>query len=101
MKKIKNKLTIEQEINEFFKIWGRQTLVRFLEDIMHLYILYNVEQDKDWVQDIVGEDNTQDVRLARTAYLISRIASLHTPALAETNMRHKNLWKRLEEAIDE
>ena len=90
------KKTIEQEINEFFELWGEKELVDFFKDIFPLLELYNVDENDDWVKDAVGEEDTRNVRLIRTVYLLSKIADNHAGKLARTSAYFKNIWKRLE-----
>ena len=90
------KLTIEEEINSFLEKWDYEQNVSFFDDIIPLLELYNVEEDNDWVKDRVGEENTRNVRLIRTVYLISKMASKHASVLSVINVRFKDLWKRME-----
>lgn len=91
------KKTIEQEINGFLEIWDVEQLCSFLEDIIHLVHLYNVDEETDWVREAVGELNEQNVRLIRTVYLLSRIAERHGGKLARVSAQFRNLWQRLEQ----
>lgn len=93
---MKNKLTLEQEINEFLDIWGADQMCAFLRDIIPLFELYDVEEQEDWLKDAVGEDNERNVRLIRTVYLMSRIAEAHTGKLADLKIRFKDLYRRME-----
>ena len=90
----KNK--IEEEISEFLDEWDCKQLCSFLRDIIPLFELYDVEDEDDWVKEAVGEENEQNVRLIRTVYLISKIASSHAGKLASANVKFKELWKRME-----
>lgn len=94
------KKTIEQEINEFLELWDCDQLTSFLTEITPLLELYDVDENKDWVKDEVGEENERNVRLIRTVYLISRISEFHAGRLATIKSRFSNLYKRLEK-IDE
>lgn len=93
---IKNNLTIEQEINAFFESWDVQQLTDFMNDIIPLCDLYNVDEENDWVRDEVGEEDLVNVRLIRTVYLLSRIAELHSGKLCSMKIDFKNLYKRME-----
>lgn len=92
----RKKKTIEDQINEFLEIWDFKQMSSFLQDIIPLFELYDVDEENDWVKDSVGEENTQNVRLIRTVYLVSRIAEFHAGKLCNIKIEHKDLWKRLE-----
>jgi len=93
---VRNKKTLEQEINEFLEKWDRDQMCDFLRDIIPLFDLYDVENDHDWVKDAVGEDNATNIRLIRTVYLVSRIAEFHAGVLSTLKINFKDLYKRME-----
>lgn len=88
--------TIEEEIEAFLDIWDCKQLVSFLEDVVHLVKLYDVDETDDWVQDIVGSADVRNVRLVRTVYLLSMIAERHSGKMSQARMHHRDLYKRLE-----
>lgn len=90
------KKTIEDEINEFLEIWDYRQISSFLGHIIPLLELYDVSEEDDWVKDSVGEEDERNVRLIRTVYLVSKIASFHTGKLASVNVKFKDLWERME-----
>jgi hypothetical protein len=94
------KFNAEKEINDFLQIWDVEQMTSFLKDTYDLFDLYNVDQDDDWVKKMVGEHDTQNVRLIRSAYLVSKIAEFHSAKLCSINARFKNLWKNLEEKAE-
>jgi|SRR6185369_3653843 len=96
---MKNKIpqTIEEEINDFLCLWGHEEFRSFLGHVLPIVELYNVDETNDWVRDEVGQEHTRSVRLARTAYLLSRFAESQASRLFNTNIRFKNLWRRMEE----
>lgn len=71
----------------------------FLRDIIPLVELYDVESDNDWVKDVVGEENLQNVRLIRTVYLLSKISEAHAGKLAIIKANFRDIHKRLEAMI--
>jgi hypothetical protein len=93
---MKNKKTLEQEINDFLDIWDADQLCAFLRDIIPLFELYDVAEEDDWVKDIVGQENERNIRLIRTVYLMSRIAEIHTGKLAALKVSFKDLYRRME-----
>ncbi len=77
----KKKKNLEQEINGFLEYWDCNTMCSFLRDIIHVFELYDVEDENDWITEAVGEEEARTIRLIRTVYLISRIAEIHTSKL--------------------
>lgn len=94
----KRKITLEDEINNFFKMWTGNDIIEFLRSTIPLFELYDVEDEDDWVEKEVGgdEENVRNVRLIRTVYLISKIAETHAAKLCKINFHFKHLWKRME-----
>ena len=92
----RQKKTIEQEINQFLDVFGKRDLSNLLNDILPLLELYNVDDGNDWVRDVVGQEDYNNVRLIRTVYLISWLVEMHVPKLCSVSAQFKGLWKRLE-----
>ena len=90
------KKSVEQEINEFLEKWDCEQMRAFLRDIIPLFELYDVEDENDWLNEVVSEEDKRNVRLIRTVYLVSRIAENHSGILAHIRMNHRRLWERLE-----
>lgn len=91
-------------INEFLDSWDCKQHMRFLEDMIPLLELYDVDEEVDWVKDAVGAENERNVRLIRTVYLVSRIAEFHAGNLASIRSHFRDLYKRMEKeglSIDE
>lgn len=91
-------------INEFLDSWDCKQHMRFLEDMIPILELYDVDEEVDWVRDAVGSENERNVRLIRTVYLVSRIAEFHAGKLASIRSHFRDLYKRMEKeglAIDE
>lgn len=92
------KKTLEDQINEFLNIWDFEAQSNFFKDIFPVIELYKIEEEEnDWVQDAVGLEDRDTIRLVRSAYLISRIAEYHAGKLAQTKARCPHLWKKMEE----
>jgi hypothetical protein len=91
------KKDLETEINEFINYFNCDCLMSFLKDTLPLFELYNIEEDDDWVEEIVGKEDKQNVRLIRTVYLMSIIAENQVPVLVGIRSKFKNLWKRMEQ----
>jgi hypothetical protein len=90
------KKDLEQEINDFLEYWDGNQMSAFLRDIGALFELYDVDEEDDWVADAVGDENTQNVRLIRTVYLVSRIAEFHAGKLCSISIKFKDIYRRLE-----
>jgi len=88
--------TLESEIESFVESFGCKELQCFFRDVFPLFELYNIEEEDDWVKDIVGASDVQNVRLIRTVYLMSKIAENHAGRLCLMNLNFKNLWKRMQ-----
>ena len=95
------KKDIQQEINEFLELFDIKTLISFLECTIPLTELYDVEENKDWVEDYVGKDQASTIRIIRTVYLISKLADTNGGKFATVKVRFANLWRRLEKIHDE
>jgi len=93
---MRNKKTIEDEINEFLTYWDIEQISEFFRHVEPLIQLYEISETDDWVADQVGEENSRNVRLIRTVYLMSRMCDLFAGRFANINCHFKNLWKRLE-----
>jgi len=95
---VAKKQSLEEEINHFLDRWDYKEQIQFLQDIVPLVELYNVDEDDDWVEKAVGGDieNVRNVRLIRTVYLMSKLAEFHAGKLCMINIEFKNLWKRIE-----
>lgn len=90
------KQTLEEDINRFIEFWGCKELASFMKDVFPLLELYDVDENDDWVKDVVGESNLRNVRLIRTVYLMSKFAEFHAGKLCLINMNFKNLWRKME-----
>lgn len=94
---MKAKKSLEEEINDFLILWDIKNLSAFMHDLLPLVELFNVSEEQDWVKDAVGKEDTEAVRVARTVYLLSKLAELHGPKISSTNTNFRGLWKRMEQ----
>lgn len=99
MKKKKTK-SVEQEINDFLDIWTFDRMSSFLDMVMHLVKVYDVDEKEDWIADECGPDNARNVRMLRTVYMMSKIADFHGPTFLRINMEFKDLWKRMKQEVE-
>lgn len=76
-------------------------MVGFLNEVLPLFELYDVDLDSDWVRDAVGEENVRNIRLIRTAYLMSKVADVYCGKLCSLKSKHAGLWKKMEKFLGE
>lgn len=93
------KKNIEDEINSFLQLWDVQSMVSFLTDIEPLIKLFMVSEKEDWVRDLVGEDQKDEIRLLRSVYLMSNICDNHAGRMARIRAEFKGLADRMESTI--
>lgn len=91
--------TLEEEINQFVEDWTAEKLIELFKDIFPLCELYDADEKYDWVEDIVGCEQRDEIRLVRTAYLVSKIADRHAGKLAHMKAKYPKLWQRMEKVI--
>lgn len=100
----KERKTVEELIGECFVYLGEhKLLMNFLRDIAPLFQLYCYEDEDDWVEKEVGGDqeNVDNIRIARTIYLMSKIAHFQAGKLCSLNMQYPDLWKKIEKKVED
>lgn len=97
---MKKRKPIREEVNEVIEIFDYKTLVSMFQEIQELLQLYDVTEDEDWLENLVGEDSRDEVRLIRTCYIASRMAERFAGRLCMLKMKHPNFWKRLEAEVE-
>ena len=95
---MRKKRKLDEEIEDFLEFWGADGLYDFMNQLMPLFDMYNVSEDADWLSQLVGKDNVTNIRLIRTAYIMSKIADTNSAKLCTANIKFKNLWLKIEEA---
>lgn len=95
---MRRKMPLDQEINAFLDDWDCRNLCSFIKDVIPLIELYCVDEGDDWVQKNLDSDSeeTNTVRLVRTAYLLSWIAERHAGSICMIRSKYPDLWKRIE-----
>lgn len=91
-----NKRPVDRDLANMLTDFPAKDLISFLNDIMPLFELYDVEDDNDWVEEEVGKEATNNVRVIRTFYLMSKIADNHAGMLVRIKTKYKGLWERME-----
>lgn len=90
--------TLQDDIQRILGIYGPNQLNSLIEDAYELFQLYDVDEKDDWVEQFVGSENLREVRLARTAYLLSRIADHHADLLKKVSRGSKGFWLKAEKS---
>lgn len=98
---MKNKKSINDELNEFLELWDARSFVHFIELIGELYMLYDIDEEKDWLADKVNEEDIRGTRLARTFYVMSKLCDDFSGKIATTKVNFPKLWKRMEQISEE
>lgn len=93
---MRKKKSLEEEINEFLQMWDFDQISEFFRYVEPLLELYDISETEDWVADEVGKENSRNVRLIRTVYLMSKICDMFAGRFVGININFKNLWRRLE-----
>ncbi len=93
---VPNKNTLGDDVNGILSLFGPDHLQDIMTQMWELYDLYGRDEEGDWVADAVGEGNVREVRLARTAYVLSAIADAHSKALGKIKSRFPGFHKQAE-----
>ena len=95
-------LNLEDEINSAINDWDYKQMKEFFSDILPLVELFDVEEEDDWLKNIVGGDdeNVRTIRLIKAMYLIARIAHIHTPKLISFRCKYPNLHERMKKVVN-
>ncbi len=94
-------MAINDKAKGILEIFGPEEVIKFVEDVSELYTLYDVDEENDWVAEKVGAENTREVRLARTAILLSMISETHGKLLDKINRKFPGFWKDAERIAKE
>ena len=89
---------LNSDIEKILGVYRCDQLISFFYDTAEIIKLYNVTDEDDWVRDIVGEHDVKNVRMARTAFLLSRIAHNHADLLKKVKRIAPGFWQRAERA---
>lgn len=91
------KLHANQEISKILGIYTCDKFIELIEDCYEIFHLYNVDDTDDWVKDIVGDHDIRNVRLCRTAILLSKLADKHANLLKRINRSCPGFWQRVQQ----
>lgn len=87
---------LNSDIEKIIGIYKCDQLISFFYDTSEILKLYDVTDENDWVRDIVGEQDVRNVRIARTAFLLSRLAHNHADLLKKVKRVAPGFWQRAE-----
>jgi hypothetical protein len=85
-----------EEMSKILGIYNLPKFLELIEDIYEIVHLYNVDESDDWVKDVVGNDSVRDIRLCRTAFLLSKLAHRHADSLKHVKRKAPGFWQRAE-----
>lgn len=89
------KKSLGDEANGILELFGPDKLIDFLKISWELYDLYGYDEEEDWVEKAVGSD-VNNVRLARTAYLLSALAEITHKPMAKIHRQFPDFYLRAE-----
>lgn len=89
------KRSLGDEVNGILELFGPDQLLEFLKIGWELYDLYGRDEEGDWVEEIVGDD-VDEVRLARTAYLLSALAEKTHKPFSKIHRQYPNFYLKAE-----
>lgn len=92
----KKPTTVNDKARGILQIFGPEKLMEFISDVWELFQLYDVDENDDWLEAAVGDDNVREVRLARTAIILSNIAERHAKSFDKIARRFPHLAKDAE-----
>lgn len=97
---MKNKKSLSDEICGILGIFSRSEMSSLLEDLEDIFMLYDVDPKDDWVTDAVGSEDERNVRLSRTAYLLSKLAE-HADKLKQIKRKFGGFHQRCKTVLQE
>jgi hypothetical protein len=96
----KRPLTISEQAGGILTLFGPHQLMDFIGDVMELYDFYNVSEEDEQKMDDALKGELCEVRLARTAITLSKIADKHGKALRLINCRYPGFHAECQKIAD-
>lgn len=93
-------LEIEKKLQEFFQIMPHEKLIGFAELAAELLEVFQAYEDCDW-DEIMANEDTRNVKIIRTVYIMSRLAEDYSGTLALVRVKYKDFWRKLEKISQE
>lgn len=87
---------LNSDMEKILGIYRCDQLISLFEDFYEIVYLYNVDESNDWVRDVIDDCDLRSVRLARTAYLLSRLAHGHSDLLKRVKRVAPGFWQKAE-----
>lgn len=97
---MKKKKSLSDEVCGILGIFSKNEMCSLLQDLEDVYMLYDVDPKEDWVLDAVGEDDEREVRLSRTAYLLSKI-SVYADKLKQIKRKFGGFHQRCKSLVND
>jgi len=72
----------------------------FLDLAIPIVELYDVDIEDDWVEQTVGPETVDTVRLCRTVYLVSKFCERMSGRIATIRSKYPRMWEKMEKEID-
>lgn len=95
----KKDLSINEQAKGILQIFGPHELMEFITDVQDLFELYDLDEEQDRLLDEEYSGNLREIRLARTAITLSKVADKHCKAFKKINSRYPDFWKKCHHAI--
>lgn len=86
-------LSISEQSKGILQVFGPHELMEFITDVWDLFELYDVDEEDDVELDRQHGGSFREVRLARTAITLSKVADKHAKAFKKINSRYPDFWK--------
>lgn len=93
---MKKKLSLDEQLNEIMQLFDFESMCDLMKCLAELFKIYNVDDEDDWIEKLVGKDNLQNVVRVRTVYILSKIADTHASKFSTCKIRFGGVWKQLE-----
>lgn len=97
----KKKTSLPDEAEGILQIFGPDRLFQLLRQVWELFELYDVDEADDWVVEKIGDRDARGVRLARTAYVLSVLASHHGKYFDKIQKKYPDFWREAEKIAQE
>lgn len=72
----------------------------FLELVIPIVELYDVDLEDDWLEQRVGSEDVDTVRLCRTVYLVSKFCERMSGRIATIKSKYPNIREKMEKQIE-
>jgi flagellar basal body rod protein FlgB len=85
-----------QEINDFLEKWDAYSFINLIRALEQLVALYDFDSDEDDLfHQVYGKEDGNTIRMIKTVMILSKLCEDYASKMTTTNMKFKNLYKRL------